>query len=695
MIKNLLFSPLLFLSVLITSCDFNESNEISGENDGFDLAALEAERTIAPDRIYFNKPTLSVVVGKKTKLDVSFLPKNTTNKELTYTISDPSFCSISDDGYLLATKCGKFQVTAFAAQSDVYATCDIHAGSGPINSIITEEEINLDLNANSEQEITYKTEPEDAFQDIKFDDGDSDIASIIDNKVIGKQTGKTEVFIYDDANHNSRREENEKYISVDVNVHDVSEFTNRVEPTHSTNGEIVYKCKCGCEKERHEVIPALSHNFGDAFFYDAPTCTESGLSKKECEGCGFILEETLPALGHNHVEEVKDENVAKLGDIISKTEYYYTCDRCNQLIDETFQHGHHDDFYTQRIPECFDEPEKADNYKTAVVRTLNKFEEYKEKAFEKHIYINYKNLGVKFGSCTHIVKLAASARGTYPWVHSNAGNWTTSVSNGAYAGLYVTSANNYNTDVEKRKNDMVYFDNIHAETDKLIRKDATDVEKALIILLYTAKFITYKSIFFFYTTAATGEGLCHCYAYMVSHLAHRYNLPCIYDGGNEHAWNNVCIDGTWYLLDATWSDTHLKYFCREKNPSKTHTVNNTTTLVKTDSSLRNKLVQLYKNGEMAGIYYDVDTALEQINDSDADYKLVLGIGTDGVLGLTLSSGYYYYLNNYTTSKTSLNCKSLSIEKCKTTDSVIPVFHAPASLLNQSNISFKTVNISVN
>ena len=182
---------------------------------------------------------------------------------------------------------------------------------------------------------------------------------------------------------------------------------------------------------------------------------------------------------------------------------------------------------------------------------------------------------------------------------------------------------------------------------------------------------------------------------MVSHLAHRYNLPCIYDAGNEHAWNNVCIDGTWYLLDATWSDTHLKYFCREKNPSKTHTVNNTTTLVKTDSSLRNKLVQLYKNGEMAGIYYDVDTALEQINDSDADYKLVLGIGTDGVLGLTLSSGCYYYLNNYTTSKTSLNCKSLSIEKCKATDSVIPVFHAPASLLNQSNISFKTVNISVN
>ena len=103
---------------------------------------------------------------------------------------------------------------------------------------------------------------------------------------------------------------------------------------------------------------------------------------------------------------------------------------------------------------------------------------------------------------------------------------------------------------------------------------------------------------------------------------------------------------------------------------------------------------IYKNNEMAGIYYDVNTALDQIDDSSADYRLVLGIGTDGVLGLTLNKDCYYYLDSYQTNKTSINCKSLSIEKCETYgQGKTPTFKAPASLLNQGNISFKTVTSS--
>lgn len=50
------------------------------------------------------------------------------------------------------------------------------------------------------------------------------------------------------------------------------------------------------------------------------------------------------------------------------------------------------------------------------------------------------------------------------------------------------------------------------------------------------------------------------------------------DKGENHAWNQVCVNGSWYNIDVTWDDTdtagdvrRLYFLCDDKDFSKTHT----------------------------------------------------------------------------------------------------------------------------
>ena len=55
-----------------------------------------------------------------------------------------------------------------------------------------------------------------------------------------------------------------------------------------------------------------------------------------------------------------------------------------------------------------------------------------------------------------------------------------------------------------------------------------------------------------------GSGVCAAYARAVQALLLRLDVPCRYvtgtARGESHAWNLVCIEGSWYHVDATWGD---------------------------------------------------------------------------------------------------------------------------------------------
>lgn len=50
------------------------------------------------------------------------------------------------------------------------------------------------------------------------------------------------------------------------------------------------------------------------------------------------------------------------------------------------------------------------------------------------------------------------------------------------------------------------------------------------------------------------EGCCVFYAKMVKILCDYYNITCMTVVSHDHMWNEIQINGKWYLLDATWDD---------------------------------------------------------------------------------------------------------------------------------------------
>lgn len=120
-----------------------------------------------------------------------------------------------------------------------------------------------------------------------------------------------------------------------------------------------------------------------------------------------------------------------------------------------------------------------------------------------------------------------------------------------------------------------------------------DYEKALYIHDYLAGICRYNiGNDYEYSSTAYGclvEGQANCegYAKAFSYLAGRMGMRCILvtgktNKGENHAWNQVEIDGDWYNLDITWDDMDVSdsarkvyFLCNDETFGKTHIAENT------------------------------------------------------------------------------------------------------------------------
>lgn len=120
----------------------------------------------------------------------------------------------------------------------------------------------------------------------------------------------------------------------------------------------------------------------------------------------------------------------------------------------------------------------------------------------------------------------------------------------------------------------------------------SDYEKALYIHDYIAGICDYNSTGDEHVSTAYGclvekKANCEGYAKAFSYLAEKMNMECVLvtgktDKGENHAWNQVKIDGDWYNLDVTWddrgdtSDIRWIYFlCNDEDFNRTHIAENT------------------------------------------------------------------------------------------------------------------------
>ena len=140
--------------------------------------------------------------------------------------------------------------------------------------------------------------------------------------------------------------------------------------------------------------------------------------------------------------------------------------------------------------------------------------------------------------------------------------------------------------------------------------------------------------------ASKGWGVCESYAKTLDFLCSMFGLDVLTVtgfAGEPHAWNVVDIDGKWYCIDATWNDTgdndSLSYDCfglSYNNMIVAHRYDTPEEFgvaylydIPAVSYTDIQLVTLYEDGENLGFRKDIDDALADMNDPDAEYTVEL------------------------------------------------------------------------
>ena len=115
---------------------------------------------------------------------------------------------------------------------------------------------------------------------------------------------------------------------------------NRVEPSCTEAGsyDLVVRCTaCGeIISSTPQTIPALGHDFGNWYEATPATCTEAGVSRRDCSRCEEFETQPIAALGHDYQAVVTEPTCTEAGYTT------YTCSRCQDsyVADETTALGH-------------------------------------------------------------------------------------------------------------------------------------------------------------------------------------------------------------------------------------------------------------------------------------------------------------------------------------------------------------------
>lgn len=168
---------------VVTAKNTGEVTVTAESVSGTASAAVKITIIKIAEKINIKGAPESIWVGSSAALTAEVLPENTTDKSVTWSVSDPSLASVSEKGVVKALASGKVTVTATAVGGLVSASVEIELRQGAQEITLTPE--SKSLNVGASVTLTPTVLPMNAYdKSVSWSSSDDSIASVDENGTV-------------------------------------------------------------------------------------------------------------------------------------------------------------------------------------------------------------------------------------------------------------------------------------------------------------------------------------------------------------------------------------------------------------------------------------------------------------------------------------------------------------------------------
>ncbi|MGN0487194.1 MAG: Ig domain-containing protein [Acutalibacteraceae bacterium] len=168
---------------LVTAKNTGEVTVTAESVSGTASAAVKITIIKTAEKINIKGAPESIWVGSSAALTAEVLPENTTDKSVTWSVSDPALASVSEKGVVKALASGKVTVTAMAVGGLVSASVEIELRQGAQEITLTPE--SKSLNVGASVTLTPTVLPMNAYdKSVSWSSSDDRIASVDENGTV-------------------------------------------------------------------------------------------------------------------------------------------------------------------------------------------------------------------------------------------------------------------------------------------------------------------------------------------------------------------------------------------------------------------------------------------------------------------------------------------------------------------------------
>ena len=153
------------------------ANLIATVNEPLEFALVES--------IVINTNEIELGIGESENLSVTINPDNASNKELSFTSSNPSIATVSEEGLVTGVAKGTTTITVAATDGSGVSATAIVTVTGALVNNVTADPKTMELDVNETRQINVTIDPDDAAnKNVTYSSSNTTVATVDENGIV-------------------------------------------------------------------------------------------------------------------------------------------------------------------------------------------------------------------------------------------------------------------------------------------------------------------------------------------------------------------------------------------------------------------------------------------------------------------------------------------------------------------------------